>query len=100
MSSTTSTHAGEFGLKLRVDKCELYLPPDTANNTHRVSAIREECDARGLPVVLRSKSLGVMHGRESDIMQHCEDAVDGSEEFFQAIEHDELGVQAASLLLR
>lgn len=82
------------------EKCELYLPPDIARNPTRMAEIRPKCDRRGLPVLLRSESFGVMHSRASDITQHCEDAVDGSEEFSQAIEHPELGVQAASPLLR
>ena len=37
---------------------------------------------------------------EKDIEQYCEDAVDECEEFFQALEHPEMGTQASALLLR
>jgi hypothetical protein len=91
-------HAHEYGLKLRVDKCELHLPPDTARGpgcADRLKEIQAACNERDLPITYRSESLGVMHGEDKDISHYCEDAVDASEEFFQALEHPE-----SMLLLR
>ena len=96
-------HAHEYGLKLRVDKCELYLPPDTARGhgcTERLEEIRSACNERQIPITFKSESLGVMHGDDKDIEQFCEDVVDENEEFFQALEHSEMGTQASALLLR
>ena len=96
-------HAHAYGLKLRADKCQLYLPPETATGTgcdKRLEEIRAACNARHIPITFKLVSLGVMHGLEKDIEQHCADKVEASEKYFAALEHPVLSTQVAMLLLR
>jgi hypothetical protein len=91
-----------FGLELRVDKCQVYLPAETraAATPEQMSSIQRACEQRQLQIGACMESLGVMHGSDDDIAHFCEDAVDSCEFFFEALEHPELPVQYASLLLR
>lgn len=92
----------EFGLELRVDKCEVYLPPETqqAASEPEMRTILEMCATRRLRVTHQMESLGVQHGTEEEIARFCEEATDSCEFFFEALEHPDLPLQHASLLLR
>jgi hypothetical protein len=92
----------EFGLELRVDKCVVYMPRETqeAATPEQLEAMQAACAERGLRITDRIESLGVMHGSTEDVELFCEEAVNESESFFQALEHPDLPTQHASLLLR
>ncbi len=55
------------------------------------------CTERGLRVTARTESLGAMHGSPADVSEFCNDAVQASDFFFDALEHPDLPVQHASL---
>jgi hypothetical protein len=98
-------HAHEFGLKLRADKCQVYIPPSTAQSISQQSGeaiahVRELCMQRALQQRESMEALGVMYGTDADIERHCDAAVDESDFFFQAICHKEMGTQMAFSLLR
>lgn len=92
----------DFGLTLRVDKCAVWLPGETleAAGEEQQQRMRDACAARQLRIDSTMESLGVLFGRESEVASFCEAAVDDCEFFFRALEHRDLPLQHASLLLR
>lgn len=79
----------------------------TTSSDSRAAATEEQlqsmlrsCSDRGLRVTARTESLGVMHGSDADVSEFCHDAVQAADFFFDALEHPDLPVQHASLLLR
>jgi hypothetical protein len=92
----------DFGLELRVDKCEVYLPTESraAATEEQLQTMLRSCTQRGLMVTDRTESLGVMHGSVAEVTEFCHDAVQSADFFFDALEHPDLPVQHASLLLR
>ena len=92
----------DFGLELRVDKCEVYLPAESraAATAEQLQSMLQSCAERNLQVSSRTESLGVMHGSIADVSDFCHEAVDSADFFFEALEHPDMPVQHASLLLR
>jgi len=92
----------DFGLTLRVDKCAVWLPDETleAAGEEQQQRMRDACAARQLRIDSTMESLGVLFGRASEVASFCEAAVDDCEFFFRALEHRDLPLQHASLLLR
>jgi len=90
--------AEKYGLKLRVDKCAVYLPP-TLDSTASAAA-RADCAARQLPHASYLESLGVMFGDDATVAAHCHSTVAGHEQFFHLLSHPAMPAQVAFTLLR
>src|SRR4051812_19272505 len=72
VSDYVCKHAkSEFGLQLRVDKCEVLLPEESraAATEGQLQVMLRSCADRGLRVTSRTVSLGVMHGSPADVSE-------------------------------
>src|SRR4051812_22864565 len=92
-------HAADFQLTLRINKCAVYIPDDQVPKATR-ALIEQNCSARQLRHANSLETLGVLIGREEDVIAHAEAAVDSHEELFACLEHPAMPVQDALLLLR
>lgn len=95
-------HAIDYGLQLRPEKCQVFIPPETAATCAEATlqAIHAECKSRNLSHQSSMEALGVMFGTDADIESHCSDTVDSSENFFAALAHPEMPASMAFSLLR
>ena len=91
--------APKLKLRLRVNKCAIYLPDTLSNPADREAAIAA-CSQRSLPHSSHLESLGVMFGSDEKIQQHCAEAVDKQQRFFELLCHPAMPVQVAFTLLR
>jgi hypothetical protein len=87
----------ELGLELRVDKCEVYTPPEAWQDatSAQLEQLDSACGQRKLKIAKRHHWECCMNR----IQQFCAAAVDDSQFFFDALEHPEMPVQSAALLL-
>ena len=90
--------APSHSLQLRVDKCVVYLPPSLSAPDR--AAVQTECDKRNLRTSDKLMSLGVMHGSDAEVEQHCMAKVDSHERFFDLLCHPAMPVQSGFTLLR
>jgi hypothetical protein len=72
-------HSSELGLELRVDKCEVYTPPEAWQNatTAQSQQLKSACGERKLKITKSMESLGVMHGSNAAMEEFCAAAAEG-----------------------
>jgi len=97
-------HAHEFGLELRVEKCQVFVPPGSLDAVGSLPAEAHPavaaCQARHLQHHTSMEALGVMYGDDAEIEAHSEAAASSSESFLAALKHPEMPIQMAYSLLR
>ena len=89
--------AAAFGLQLQVSKCKLFIP--RASHTLGES-IRAAAATRGLECTSSLLALGVTHGDDSAVSEHCLEAARSHERFFDALAHPAMPAQVGFALLR
>jgi len=106
--------AASYHLKLRVDKCQVFLPtclgqPTASDdNAHDGSIpqanqrnnILNACVQRQLPHDDKMEVLGVIMGSDSVVTQQCDGIAASHGKFFKHLMHPSMPVQIASMLLR
>ena len=92
--------AAQYHLKLRVDKCAVYIPPSVDAHPALQSSIRAACTTRGLAHAASIESLGVMFGSDADVRDHGERTLDSHTQFFACLRHPAMDVQIGFALLR
>lgn len=89
--------AATLGLQLQVPKCKLFIPP---SSRARAESIRAAAAPRQLECVSSLLTLGVTHGDDSDVTEHCMSTAQSHESFFAALTHPAMPAQVAFSLLR
>jgi len=110
--------AASYHLKLRVDKCQVFIPTAliegghehmSAENDSNSTAVSQSthhhniinaCKQRQLRHDDKMEVLGVMMGSNNVVEQECDDTVASQSSLFKHLMHPSMPVQVASLLLR
>ena len=89
--------AASFRLQLQVPKCKLFIPP----TSHPLAeSIRVAAAPRQLECTSSLLALGVTHGHDSAVTEHCLAMARSHERFFDALTHPAMPAQVGFALLR
>ena len=91
--------SSNYHLKLRIDKCAVYVPPCLVNESDH-SAVLQSCTARKLAHFDHLESLGVLLGSDDAIETHIDTAIDSHEHLFRCLQHPSMPAQIGFSILR
>jgi hypothetical protein len=89
--------AATFRLQLQVPKCKLFIPPSSRS---LAKSIRAAAAPRQLECTSSLVALGVAHGDDSVVSEHCLEKARSHERFFDALTHPAMPAQVGYSLLR